>query len=61
MRITIEPTTKLGNSVETRAPKVIIETPFDDVDIFGIWSLFKSALIAYGYSEEVVKKLEIPE
>jgi hypothetical protein len=52
MKITLEPTL-FTNSPDTTSPKVIIDLPFDYLDLTQIMEyLVKPALIGYGFSRE---------
>lgn len=54
MRITLETTVYSP----TYAKKVVIEVPYDDIDITAMFEEIKLALIAYGFSEKQVNKLK---
>ena len=64
MKITIEPTgtCKDTGDKDTSAPTVIISSPYDDYDIYGLLEdLIKPALIAFGYHTDTVEKLQVKE
>lgn len=58
MRITIEPTNEPNGIPNQTNSKVIIESQYDDLDIYDVWDLIRGALIAYGFSESTVDKIE---
>lgn len=60
MRITVEPTEDRGvrTSVEAVQHRVVVEHPFDDIDLGGVIRLMASALMAYGFlSDQVAEYL----
>ena len=54
MKITLEPTA-FTNSPDTTSPEVVIDLPFDHLDLTQIMEyLIKPALIGYGFTSEVI-------
>ena len=65
MRITIEPTTDnngagICKEADCLHSKVIVEHPWDDLNIEHTMQLIRSALLAYGWSAESIEHY-IPE
>lgn len=58
MRIIIEPTTKQEEYSEPDCMnhRVVIEHPYDDIDLEHVVLLVKSALVAYGFAEKTVNE-----
>lgn len=65
MRITLEPTTKeqLSGKVsfDAQYPKVIIEYPYDHIDIVGWLTIFRSILLNVGFGERAAESLTLTE
>jgi hypothetical protein len=55
MKITLEPSLNAKNP-DTTAPKIIIELPFDDLDLPQVMDyLIKPALIGYGFNGDLIE------
>jgi hypothetical protein len=55
MKITLEPTS-FTNNPDTSSPKVVIDLPFDYLDLTQIMEyLIKPALIGYGFTKEGIE------
>jgi len=55
MKITLEPTA-FTNSPDTSSPKVVIDLPFDNLDLTQIMEyLIKPALIGYGFNGDFIE------
>lgn len=55
MKITLEPTA-FTNSPDTSSPKVVIDLPFDNLDLTQIMDyLIKPALIGYGFDGDLIE------
>jgi len=56
MKITLEPSLNAKNP-DTTAPKIIIELPFDDLDLLQVMDyLIKPALIGYGFNVKTINE-----
>ena len=61
MRITLEPTQdQSGRSAAATHCKVIVEHPFDDLELIEVAELFRSVVLAWGFPALGVSDL-IPE
>ena len=56
MRITIEPTCEADTKYTADAVqhKIVLEHPWDDLDLYHVIELLTAALVAYGYSEKTI-------
>jgi hypothetical protein len=55
MKITLEPTA-ITNNPDTTSPKVVIDLPFDHLDLTQIMNyLIKPALISYGFDGDFIE------
>jgi hypothetical protein len=43
--------------MELVAPKVLVEKPSDDLDVYQVTEMFKAALIAYGFHPNSVEEV----